>query len=223
MKATRSLARHVMHQSAVKLINTALFDLLKSDKRSAEYTSHNGGFESSEIDITGAERAATRQAIDSPLASVNGDLVPIAALLSRLSQRAIDIKMMPKITTAATSVLVCLPTTQSNHKAVKNKGKAKNCLKVSIQGPGFGSLEERLGNHVRAMKGSAIPNPRNAKTSNATYIGCEMANPSAGPINGAVHGLATVVANTPVKNDDESESDGSEDWPNDIMLVPISR
>ena len=66
-------------------------------------------------------------------------------------------------------------------------------------------------------------NPRNAKTSNATYIGCEMAKPSAGPINGAVHGLATVVANTPVKNDDESESDGSEDWPNDIMLVPNSR
>ena len=131
--------------------------------------------------------------------------------------------MMPKTTTAATSVLVCLPTTQSNHKAVKNRGKAKNCLKVSIQGPGFGSLEVRLGNHVRAMKGSAIPNPRNAKTSNATYIGCEMANPNAGPINGAVHGLATVVANTPVKNDDESESDGSEDWPNDIMLVPISR
>ena len=72
------------------------------------------------------------------------------------------------------------------------------------------------------MKGSAIPTPRNAKTSNATYIGCEMAKPSAEPINGTVHGLSTVVAHTPVKNDDENESYRSEDWPNDIMLVPIS-
>ena len=100
------------------------------------------------------------------------------------------------------STLVCRPTTQSNHMAVRYIGKAKNCFRLSIHCPGLGSLLVRDGINVSKTKGSAIPKPKKAKTNSATELVCAMAKPNAGPIKGAVQGLATVVASTPVINDE---------------------
>ena len=52
---------------------------------------------------------------------------------------------------------------------------------------------------MMAIGGKARPKPRLKNTANSAAGGCANANPTAAPINGAVQGVATIVANTPVK------------------------
>ena len=71
--------------------------------------------------------------------------------------------------------------------------------------------------------GSAIPKPNEINTNIAISHDCVKANPIAGPINGAVHGVATVVAKTPVKNDPLYPPLEVSSLPVPIKLVPISK
>ena len=76
-----------------------------------------------------------------------------------------------------------------------------NCLKVFIQAPGRGRKRVSAGAKDSTRIGKAMPKPSERNTSIATTQGWVRANPSAGPMNGAVQGVATMVANTPVKNE----------------------
>ena len=118
------------------------------------------------------------------------------------SQIASTMSTKPVTTAITTSTPVCLPATHSNQRAVRYMGNAKNCFRFSIHCPGLGSFDASDGINVSATKGSAIPSPKKAKINSATLLFCEIAKPSAGPMKGAVQGLATVVASTPVINDE---------------------
>ncbi len=77
-----------------------------------------------------------------------------------------------------------------------------NCFSDSIHAPGFGTHASDRGKIVSNKYGVAIPSARNVKISSDTYAGCCAANPSADPMNGAVHGVAATVASAPFRNDD---------------------
>ncbi len=68
----------------------------------------------------------------------------------------------------------------------------------SIHAPGRGSSRARPGTALTAAIGAASPQPSATNTDNAAGTGAISANPSAAPMNGAVHGVATIVASTPV-------------------------
>ena len=55
------------------------------------------------------------------------------------------------------------------------------------------------GTEDSSRNGAAMPAPSDAKMANEVIGGCVIANPSAEPMNGAEHGLATTTASTPVK------------------------
>ena len=66
-----------------------------------------------------------------------------------------------------------------------------------------------------------MPKPSAAKTSSATGAFCVNANPSAGPMNGAVHGLATSVASAPVKNEPSFPPRSASVVPRPMKPAPI--
>ena len=74
-----------------------------------------------------------------------------------------------------------------------------NCLKVSIQAPGFGSSLKSTGTYAIAMNGLASPKPAMAKNTMTNTEVCPNAKPIAEPKNGAEQGVASKVAKTPVK------------------------
>ena len=80
-------------------------------------------------------------------------------------------------------------------------GKAINCLKVSIYCPGLGSIETNPGKIDNKIKGNENPIPSARKIRNDENPGCNIANPRAEPIKGAVHGVATITARKPVANE----------------------
>ena len=71
---------------------------------------------------------------------------------------------------------------------------------LKVLGPRLGRQVGAVGAALKAVKGAANPRPRARNTSAADHTGCVSANPSAAPMNGAVHGLATTTASAPVKN-----------------------
>ena len=99
------------------------------------------------------------------------------------------------------STLVWRLKIQTNHNDVANIGNAKNCFRVSIHFPGFGRELIKFGYIASIRYGMAKPIPRDANTGIVVPEGWINAYPSAAPINGAVHGEATITARTPVKND----------------------
>ena len=82
--------------------------------------------------------------------------------------------------------------------AVTYMGKAMSCLKVSIHAPGRGNSLAAAGTKPISKKGRAMPRPSAANTASATMAGWVMAKPIAGPMNGAVQGVATRQASRPV-------------------------
>ena len=97
------------------------------------------------------------------------------------------------------STPLCLPATHNSQTAVRYSGKAMTCLSVSIQAPGLGSQLLAAALLLMATIGAAIPTPSAAKIISALTGGWVRAKPSALPIKGAVQGLATTTASTPVK------------------------
>src|ERR1041385_1708197 len=62
----------------------------------------------------------------------------------------------------------CCDKTQASQAAAAYMGKAKNCLKVSIQGPGLGMKLKARGHRPSSRNGKAKPTPSAMKTSRAT-------------------------------------------------------
>ena len=58
-----------------------------------------------------------------------------------------------------------------------------------------------LGKIESIIYGKENPIPKDKKIKKDENPGCKIAKPNAEPINGAVHGDATITARTPVKND----------------------
>ncbi len=65
--------------------------------------------------------------------------------------------------------------------------------------PGCGNSRVHAGLNDSSRYGAANPNASAVKIANVTPADCASANPIAAPINGAVHGVATTIASTPVK------------------------
>ena len=78
-------------------------------------------------------------------------------------------------------------------------GNDRNCLKISIQAPGLGNLVLNCGMKHSAKYGKASPKPKAKNINKAINGPCVKAYPIATPMKGAVQGVATNVARTPVK------------------------
>merc|ERR1711991_965350 len=91
--------------------------------------------------------------------------------------------------------------TQSNQPEEINIGNAKNCLNFIIQIPGFGKRAIKFGKIDKVKYGNAIPVPKDIKINKTSYVLAVTAYPIALPIKGAVHGVATITVNSPIKKD----------------------
>ncbi len=83
-------------------------------------------------------------------------------------------------------------------------GMARSCLKRCIHAPGLGSNRRAAGQMLMSKNGAARPKPRAANTLRDCAAGKARVAPIAVAMNGAVHGVATSTASTPVKNDPRS-------------------
>ena len=82
---------------------------------------------------------------------------------------------------------------------VAKKMTAVSCLKISIHAPGRGRMRVHAGWKLRRRYGAASPRASAVKTAKVMAAGCARAKPMAAPMSGAVQGVATTVARTPVK------------------------
>src|SRR6266496_6738205 len=76
-----------------------------------------------------------------------------------------------------------------------------NCFTCNIQGPGFGRNRSQAGWALKSRYGALIPAAIATNIARIIAGDCEKAKPSAVPRNGAVHGVARTVANTPWRNE----------------------
>src|SRR6185312_286520 len=83
---------------------------------------------------------------------------------------------------------------------VANIGSDSSFFSVSIHLPGCGSQRISAGSDESRAYGADAPRPSAPNTASASPAGRVTAQPSAAPMNGAVHGAAAAIANTPEKN-----------------------
>jgi hypothetical protein len=76
-----------------------------------------------------------------------------------------------------------------------------NCFTCTIQGPGLGKNRNHAGCALKSRYGALIPAAMAMNIARMITADCVNAKPSAVPRNGAVHGVASTVANTPWKNE----------------------
>ncbi len=110
-------------------------------------------------------------------------------------------RMRPERGMISSLALSCWVRTHSSHAAVAYIGKARAGLTILSQGPGLGSNFALLGTRLMSKKGLAKPSPMRVKISRLLRLGWLRATPNAGPISGAVHGVAMIVARIPVRKD----------------------
>ena len=84
--------------------------------------------------------------------------------------------------------------------AVASIGKPIAILNFSIHAPGLGKNLSQAGCQLSSTYGKARPNPTVSNTATMTRGVCAKANPRAMLRNGAVQGVAKIVASTPLKN-----------------------
>src|ERR1019366_10412517 len=87
-----------------------------------------------------------------------------------------------------------------SHTTVASIGKPIAILNFSIHAPDFGRNFSHAGFQLNKIYGDARPRPTVRKIKTMTDALCANAKPSAGARNGAVQGVARVVASTPLKN-----------------------
>ena len=92
----------------------------------------------------------------------------------------------------------CRLMTHNSHAAAAYIGNASAPRSTSIQAPGRGSSRATPGTSAKARNGAANPSPNAPNTSSATGAGAASATANAAPINGAVQGVATSTASSPV-------------------------
>src|SRR4029079_13856215 len=76
-----------------------------------------------------------------------------------------------------------------------------NCFTCTIQGPGLGKKRSQAGCALKSRYGALMPAATATNIARMIAADWVKANPSAVPRNGAVHGVASTVANTPWKNE----------------------
>src|SRR5438067_13331357 len=76
-----------------------------------------------------------------------------------------------------------------------------NCFTCTIQGPGLGKKRSHAGCALKSRYGALIPAAMAMNIARMIVADCVNAKPSAVPRNGAVHRVASTVANTPWKNE----------------------
>src|SRR3989338_5494910 len=128
--------------------------------------------------------------------------IPAAPLFAAIlfSQRPKLTRKSPKTTIQTALASFCPASTHNSQMTVANNGKPKNFLKSSIQAPGLGKNFNSPGDKHSTTNGNAIPKPKNIKINIFTAAVCVSAKLKAVPIKGAVQGVATIVAKTPLKN-----------------------
>src|SRR5581483_6384265 len=89
--------------------------------------------------------------------------------------------------------------TQNNQTAVASMGKPMATLKRCIQRPGLGRNFSHAGCQQSSTNGAAKPNPTARNIRMMIAGGWVKAKAMAGARNGAVHGVASKVASTPLK------------------------
>src|SRR5207247_1108965 len=100
-----------------------------------------------------------------------------------------------------TSLLVkWLRVNLNSQMTVASIGKPIAILNFSIHTPGFGRNFSQSGRQLNTTYGAASPKATANNVRTMTADGCVNANPSATPRNGAVQGVASKVASTPLKN-----------------------
>ena len=93
----------------------------------------------------------------------------------------------------------CSDTTHSSQTAAPYIGNASAPRSTSIHAPGRGSNRATPGTTESTRYGAANPSPSAPKTNIATTAGAARAAAIAAPMNGAVQGVATSTASSPVK------------------------
>src|SRR5438093_5610915 len=89
---------------------------------------------------------------------------------------------------------------QNSQTAVASIGNPMAILNFSIHAPGFGRNFSSAGFQLSSTYGNASPNPAAMKAKAVTTGGCVNPNASAPVRNGAVQGVARMVARMPLKN-----------------------
>src|ERR1700753_3163580 len=87
-----------------------------------------------------------------------------------------------------------------SHTTVASIGKPIAILNFSIHAPGLGKNFNHVGFQLNRIYGEARPRPTARKIKMIIPVLCAKAKPRAGARNGAVQGVASVVARTPLKN-----------------------
>ncbi len=118
---------------------------------------------------------------------------------------------------------VCSPYTHSSQTTVRYSGNASSWRKPSSHGPGRGNARATAGTSPSSSIGAARPRPSAANTASAAAAGCASAQPSAVPMKGAVHGLATMTASAPVKNEARAPWPSVRRWPAPVNRPPSSQ
>src|SRR5476651_1937705 len=88
----------------------------------------------------------------------------------------------------------------NSHTTVASIGKPMAILNFSIHAPGLGRNFSHAGFQLNKTYGAERPRPTVKKISAMTAALWAKAKPSAAPKNGAVQGVASAVASTPLKN-----------------------
>ena len=214
---TCSLAMQVMHQAAVKLMKTGR----PSARKAASRASLNGcqtipspavvvavaPASGPAFAVPGAPLSAYRTMAKATKTAIAAALRPVsrqrpeAPALACQSQAAKASRTAPASAPSTAASPACNDNTQTSQAAVANIGKARNCLKRTIHGPGFGIRRSSAGAMLSRRNGRASPRPSASITAIATAAVWPSAKPTAAPMKGAVQGVATMTASTPVKKE----------------------
>ena len=91
--------------------------------------------------------------------------------------------------------------TETIQTAAAIMGNAIAWRRTSIQGPGLGMRAASPGTADSRRKGAAIPSASAVKTPSDAPTEWDRAYPTAAPMKGAVQGVATAVANIPLRKE----------------------
>mmetsp|Transcript_23223 Transcript_23223/g.54973 ORF Transcript_23223/g.54973 Transcript_23223/m.54973 type:complete len:221 (+) Transcript_23223:2387-3049(+) len=207
-----------MHQAAVRFTNTGWFCARSSASRSglkASVPADAAAGAVTGLSAAEAPRATTTQSTAAPVPTA---LAPL--LWRHHSPKAINTS--PPSASATPSGPACWASTHSSQTTAAYIGKARACLKVSIHAPGRGSQRWAAGQNASTRKGRARPRPSARNTASITAAGWASAKARAAPMKGAVQGVATTAASTPVKKLPVNPLRAARPEPRPVKLPPIS-
>ena len=198
-----------MHQAAVKSTNTGRPSARNSSTRLADQGRQSMAADA--LGFSGTDVAAGRMAAAKPSTAATPSPASTTAPGSQrrcgprckcpTPQAAKPTPSAASSSRPTASTPDWRPSTHTSHTAVANSGKASAWRSVTIHAPGRGRRASRPGSSASSRYGAAMPSPSAVKIASASAAGRASAKPSAAPMNGAVQGVATSTASTPVRNE----------------------